>query len=78
MEEVENLRERVTRAESRIERHREAIDKLEQVMDRTDMVVRKLAEQQAKQGWVMMTAAVLLVASQTGLLSAIGKLVALL
>ena len=68
------MQERVIRMEARIERHKESIDKLESIADRTDAAIRRLAEQQTKQGWIMMTAGLLLAASQTGLLAALGKL----
>jgi hypothetical protein len=71
---MEPIQERVIKMEARIERHKESIDKLEAVADRTDAAIRRLAEQQTKQGWVMTTAGLLLAASQTGLLSALGKL----
>lgn len=72
--EAQQMQERVIKMEARLERHKESIDKLEAIADRTDAAIRRLAEQQAKQGWVMMTTGLLLAASQTGLLSALGKL----
>ena len=72
--ESQQIQERVIKMEARLERHKESIDKLEAIADRTDAAVRRLAEQQAKQGWIMMTAGLLLAASQTGLLAALGKL----
>jgi hypothetical protein len=71
------MQERVIKIEARLERHKESIDKLEAIADRTDAAIRKLAEQQSKQGWIMTTAGVLLAASQTGLLSALGKMFAI-
>ena len=68
------MQERVIKMEARLERHKESIDKLEMIADRTDAAIRRLAEQQTKQGWIMMTAGLLLAASQTGLLAALGKL----
>ena len=68
------MQERVIKMEAQIQRHRESIDKLEAIADRTDAAVRRLAEQQTKQGWIMTTAGLLLAASQTGLLAALGKL----
>ena len=44
------------------------------IADRTDAAIRRLAEQQTKQGWIMTTAGLLLAASQTGLLAVLGKL----
>lgn len=72
--EPQQMQERVIRMESRLERHKESIDKLESIADRTDAAIRRLAEQQTKQGWIMTTAGLLLAASQTGLLAALGKL----
>ena len=72
--EPQQMQERVIRMEARIERHKESIDKLEMIADRTDAAIRRLAEQQTKQGWIMATAGILLAASQTGLLAALGKL----
>ena len=72
--EPQQMQERVIRMEARIERHKESIDKLEMIADRTDAAIRRLAEQQTKQGWIMTTAGLLLAASQTGLLAALGKL----
>lgn len=71
---MDDLERRVISVENRVDRHREAIDKLEQIADRTDAAIRRLVEQQAKQVWILSTAGVLLVASQTGLLTALGKL----
>ena len=68
------MHERVIKMESRLERHKESIDKLEAIADRTDAAIRRLAEQQTKQGWIMTTSGLLLAASQTGLLAALGKL----
>ena len=68
------MQERVIKMEARLERHKESIDKLEMIADRTDAAIRSLAEQQAKQGWIMTTAGLMLAVSQTGLLAAIGKL----
>lgn len=68
------MHERVIRMESRLEQHKKSIDKLEAIADRTDAAIRRLAEQQTKQGWIMTTAGVVLAASQTGLLAALGKL----
>ena len=68
------MHERVIKMEAKLERHKESIDKLESIADRTDAAIRSLAEQQAKQGWIMTTAGLLLAASQTGLLAALGKL----
>ena len=70
----QQMQERVIKMEARIERHKESIDKLESIADRTDAAIRRLAEQQTKQGWIMTTAGILLAASQTGLLTALGKL----
>lgn len=75
---MDQIREQVIRLEARVDRHRESIDKLEQIADRTDAAIRKLAEQQAKQGWILTTAGLVLMASQTGLLSVLSKLVAAL
>ena len=72
--EQQQMQERVIRMESILERHKESIDKLEAIADRTDAAIRRLAEQQTKQGWIMTTAGVVLAASQTGLLAALGKL----
>jgi hypothetical protein len=72
--EPQQMQERVIKMEAKLERHKESIDKLEAIADRTDAAVRRLAEQQTKQGWVMTTAGLLLAASQTGLLAALGKL----
>ena len=72
--EPQQIHERVIRMEAQIQRHRESIDKLEVIADRTDAAIRRLAEQQTKQGWIMTTAGILLAASQTGLLAALGKL----
>ena len=72
--EPQQMHERVIKMESRLERHKESIDKLESIADRTDAAIRRLAEQQTKQGWIMTTAGLLLAASQTGLLAALGKL----
>ena len=72
--EPQQMQERVIRMEARIERHKESIDKLEMIADRTDEAIRRLAEQQTKQGWIMTTAGLLFAASQTGLLAALGKL----
>lgn len=72
--EAQQMQERVIKMEARLERHKESIDKLEMIADRTDAAIRGLAEQQAKQGWIMTTAGLLLAASQTGLLAALGKL----
>ena len=72
--EPQQMQERVIRMEARIERHKESIDKLEMIADRTDAAIRRLAEQQTKQGWIMTTAGLLLAASQIGLLAALGKL----
>ena len=72
--EPQQIHERVIKMESRLERHKESIDKLESIADRTDAAIRRLAEQQTKQGWIMTTAGLLLAASQTGLLAALGKL----
>ena len=72
--EPQQMQERVIKMESRLERHKESIDKLEMIADRTDAAIRRLAEQQTKQGWIMTTAGLLLAASQTGLLAALGKL----
>jgi len=72
--EAQQMQERVIKMEAKLERHKESIDKLEAIADRTDAAVRRLAEQQTKQGWVMTTAGLLLAASQTGLLAALGKL----
>ena len=72
--EPQQMQERVIKMESRLERHKESIDKLEAIADRTDAAIRSLAEQQTKQGWIMTTAGLLLAASQTGLLAALGKL----
>lgn len=68
------MQERVIRMESRLEQHKKSIDKLEAIADRTDAAIRRLAEQQTKQGWMMTTAGVVLAASQTGMLAALGKL----
>lgn len=68
------MHERVIKMEARLERHKESIDKLEMIAGRTDEAIRRLAEQQTKQGWMMTTAGLLLAASQTGLLAALGKL----
>ena len=68
------MQERVIKMEARLERHKESIDKLEMIADRTDAAIRRLAEQQAKQGWIMTTAGLMLAVSQTGLLAALGKL----
>lgn len=68
------MHERVIKMEARLERHKESIDKLEMIAGRTDEAIRRLAEQQTKQGWIMTTAGLLLAASQTGLLAALGKL----
>ena len=72
--EPQQMHERVIKMESRLERHKESIDKLEMIADRTDAAIRRLAEQQTKQGWIMTTAGLLLAASQTGLLAVLGKL----
>ena len=68
------MHERVIRMESVLDQHKQSIDKLEAIADRTDAAIRRLAEQQTKQGWIMTTAGILLAASQTGLLTALGKL----
>jgi hypothetical protein len=75
--EPQQMQERVIKMEARIERHKESIDKLEAIADRTDAAIRNLAEQQARQGWIMTTTGILLAASQTGLLANLGKLFAL-
>ena len=72
--EQEQMHERVIRMESVLDQHKQSIDKLEAIADRTDAAIRRLAEQQTKQGWIMTTAGILLAASQTGLLTALGKL----
>ena len=72
--EPQQMQERVIKMEARLERHKESIDKLEAIADRTDAAIRRLAEQQTKQGWIMTTAGLLLAVSQTGLLAALGKL----
>ena len=72
--EQEQMHERVIRMESVLDQHKQSIDKLEAIADRTDAAIRRLAEQQTKQGWIMTTAGLLLAASQTGLLAALGKL----
>ena len=72
--EPQQMQERVIRMEARIERHKESIDKLEAIAAHTDAAIRRLAEQQTKQGWIMTTAGLLLAASQTGLLAVLGKL----
>ena len=72
--EAQQMQERVIKMEARIERNKESIDKLEAIADRADAAIRRLAEQQKKQGWVMTTAGLLLAASQTGLHVALGKL----
>ena len=56
--EQQQMQERVIRMEARIERHKESIDKLEMIADRTDAAIRRLAEQQTKQGWIMTTAGI--------------------
>ena len=71
------MHERVIKMEAKLERHKESIDKLESIADRTDAAIRRLAEQQTKQGWIMTTAGLLLAASQTGLLAVLGKLLVL-
>ena len=75
--EPQQMQERVIKMEARLERHKESIDKLEAIADRTDAAIRRLAEQQTKQGWIMTTAGLLLAASQTGLLAVLGKLLVL-
>ena len=72
--EPQQMQERVIKMEARIERHKESIDKLEMIADRTDAAIRRLAEQQTKQGWIMTTAGILLAASQHFILAALGKL----
>ena len=72
--EPQQMQERVIKMESRLERHKESIDKLEAIAAHTDAAIRRLTVQQTKQGWIMTTAGILLAASQTGLLSALGKL----
>jgi hypothetical protein len=72
--EPQKIQELVLKMDARIERNKESIDKLEAIADRTDAAIRKIAEQQAKQVWIMTTAGIFIAASQTGLLANLGKL----